>query len=1650
MSGRAKYDKRLAREARKRENSLDYDSCRICRGEATPQEPLFYPCKCSGSIKYVHQDCLMEWLSHSQKKHCELCKTPFRFTKLYSPTMPRQVPFVVFAQHLVRYFFRRALVWLRIGLVGIVWVAALPIFTRWAWSCFFWVSEEGLVSPTRVLPGSSGAASDAASAASNNATGTSPAVAPFATDLNGTSPSPSVLSIAGSAFLYMIGVYDPFEPEAAASAASRSSTRLAGTVPPSWLSEVAFLNNLTRFRTLNYLAIYALEGLFITFLVVICFILIILVRDYVVQHQPDAHIRAAFEDVDADNLHRAAAHDDDDNASLASNSDGSRPSNWDDALGDSDWETDDSVDGMEDGPARVPADGHAHIAAASNVHNDLLAPEGGASVYEYMRIYRRADGDPDRILEIAREEGQEENLQYWLRVMQNVAERRQSDHGSIGTTSSTTTVDSDEPQDSAEPATDEARPEMAPPSDVAESSSAFGGFEYGLRPRANTDGPISPFGTNPLGSNNWEFPPLPATPVAEAPTDYPVVHSPGSSQGSGSSRSSRSGSTGEPPNGTPDSPSTGIQQDTAVEIAAEVAAETILEGQEQRREEAVRAPAEAAPAEVVHRPAEAREVRPRRRQPPPEGILGIAADFMWQGLDNIDPADLPPLPALEEEDEHGLFEPFEEVGPIPEGREALDAAIAAEQAMEEVEALEDAEDLEGVLELLGMRGPLFALFQNVLFCAFLVTVSLLIGIFLPYNVGRVSIWLVAHPMHPVMLLFSLTKIIQDGAAAIFGVAAFSTVFVLQGPALVLESLGYATPASFIFASMETTWKILATATVRVGENFSLDALITPTGEIRNFSAISHEALFTLKAQLADAIRAIGHGIFMAFSGEARALASEGSKMAAAGAAFAWSLVAALPAVLSDPSSWVIKMGPVEPSSVNPEFAYWGGQDRFLAIMIGYSTVFIVAWWYLRRGSPFSSGQPGQEWEMALIDALTQASGVLKVTFIIGIEMLVFPLYCGLLLDLALMPLFEGTTVMSRVVFTAEYPLTAIFVHWFVGTAYMFHFALFVSMCRKIIRKGVLYFIRDPDDPEFHPVRDVLDRSVTSQLRKIMFSAFVYGALIIVCLGGVVWTLSCTATGALPIHHSSNEPVLEFPIDLLFYNFAMPLAIKYFKPGDGLHAMYTWWFRKSAHFLRLTWFMFGERRVDEEGVLVLNGASPYQKYPWVVKQFLVYDSSSKTVHPAIAQPPDPAPDPDSDSDADPQTVPFGPINIVEDALTAQSRKTGLVESKQLIPDGKFVRAPATDQVKIPKGNVFVRVNENNERFDAHSASQDVYNSEQYHMVYLPPNFRARIFLFIGSIWTYAAITGVVLTIGPLMLGRALFRHVLPAGVRTNDIYAFSIGMYCVCIVGYVLSHAGAAARAIASAVSQSFSPVLSALSPGNAKVLARAAKRVVTVVYSYFFILGVCPAVAAGLMELYVQIPLHTYMHPPEPVSAATGNAGNAGNDPSRHTVSVVQSWVLGLLFMKLAARSIGRMYPDSRLASSIRAVLRHGSLNPDAGMLTRAFIVPGFFLTIAAVGLPLGVANALLAFRSVESLDVLPLLLSAPHDARVVYRFSYPLTAVLVTALYWLWGMVDVYTTWRSRIRDEVYLIGERLQNLGTPPPLTAPAARSGLAAGAR
>ncbi|KAK1166357.1 E3 ubiquitin-protein ligase MARCHF8-like isoform X2 [Acipenser oxyrinchus oxyrinchus] len=53
------------------------DICRICHCEGDEESQLITPCHCTGSLRFVHQACLQQWIKSSDTRCCELCKYQF-------------------------------------------------------------------------------------------------------------------------------------------------------------------------------------------------------------------------------------------------------------------------------------------------------------------------------------------------------------------------------------------------------------------------------------------------------------------------------------------------------------------------------------------------------------------------------------------------------------------------------------------------------------------------------------------------------------------------------------------------------------------------------------------------------------------------------------------------------------------------------------------------------------------------------------------------------------------------------------------------------------------------------------------------------------------------------------------------------------------------------------------------------------------------------------------------------------------------------------------------------------------------------------------------------------------------------------------------------------------------------------------------------------------------------------------------------------------------------------------------------------------------------------------------------------------------------------------------------------------------------------
>ncbi|XP_072297084.1 E3 ubiquitin-protein ligase MARCHF6-like isoform X3 [Eucyclogobius newberryi] len=124
------------------------DICRVCRSEGTQDKPLYHPCVCTGSIKFIHQECLLQWLKHSRKEYCELCKHRFAFTPIYSPDMPSRLPVQDIFAGLVTSVGTAIRYWFHYTLVAFAWLGVVPLTACRIYKCLF----TGSVSSLLTLP----------------------------------------------------------------------------------------------------------------------------------------------------------------------------------------------------------------------------------------------------------------------------------------------------------------------------------------------------------------------------------------------------------------------------------------------------------------------------------------------------------------------------------------------------------------------------------------------------------------------------------------------------------------------------------------------------------------------------------------------------------------------------------------------------------------------------------------------------------------------------------------------------------------------------------------------------------------------------------------------------------------------------------------------------------------------------------------------------------------------------------------------------------------------------------------------------------------------------------------------------------------------------------------------------------------------------------------------------------------------------------------------------------------------------------------------------------------------------------------------------------------------------------------------------------
>jgi E3 ubiquitin-protein ligase MARCH6 len=97
--------------------------------------------------------------------------------------------------------------------------------------------------------------------------------------------------------------------------------------------------------------------------------------------------------------------------------------------------------------------------------------------------------------------------------------------------------------------------------------------------------------------------------------------------------------------------------------------------------------------------------------------------------------------------------------------------------------------------------------------------------------------------------------------------------------------------------------------------------------------------------------------------------------------------------------------------------------------------------------------------------------IIKVGLLVVIELCIFPLICGIWLDVCSLKIFNST-ITERISNFQMASGTSVFIHWLIGMVYVFYFATSVYLLREVLRPGVLWFLRNLNDPDFNPIQEV--------------------------------------------------------------------------------------------------------------------------------------------------------------------------------------------------------------------------------------------------------------------------------------------------------------------------------------------------------------------------------------------------------------------------------------------------------------------------------------------------------------------------------------------------------------------------------------------------
>ncbi|EST08826.1 Zinc finger, RING-CH-type [Kalmanozyma brasiliensis GHG001] len=1219
----------------------DEDSCRICRSGPEPGAPLYYPCKCTGSIRYCHQDCLVEWLQHSRKKYCELCNHPFIFHKKYRRDMPSdgKLPRYLYVRRLAIRAVQVSQLAARALLVGFTWLAFLPYVNINAWRFMFWSID---VAAWMGVPGATPPFSMEAPPANRSSSGLSP---------NASHSSNSSASIQA--------------PNVGRS--PNGSIFQAGSLAHTPISTANLKLALSSF--VEKLAHDVFEGQILSCVIVVFFVGVFLLREWILQNMPQ---------------------------------------NFDNPP---------NQEGIPQPQPPLPAEAAAQQPAINDMPPQLVA-EIERRRREGVGEQRRINALLDQLHELETEEptqeregveaesqGDELDLdpeaqraqarEARIRRLAQGANGQQRDGPAAAASDAPEAHDATERQDK-----DVAAVESIPKASVSEPSQLTD-ESFAVAQAAPTQDLQQTLGWSEgsvllqdeqaivdegsLQSNHAGVPAGPSVAISAASSEPRHAHEDLPEAGDHEQLHSAADDD--------DSKHTAPTSKPEVELTAEVGTDS--------------SPAEVAHTTELEAAAEHAQGEQSQEADEADAPVHVEADEEEDAWEDESDGEVPIARDLDPLDDAALRAAAAAAFPPPIARPVAEdeIEILAGQADDPEAEIGLAEEMDGILEAVGMRGPLFGIVQNLFLMIFLCGFVMLAFVMAPYVVGRLlgsGPGLVKMLALPVKLLRYVTDPVFDALIALGANSVWPKLAALVG----VQPTSTQDVSQLVAEAASTSTSINAWIQKYLPSFLSQAA--ADNTKLLTQQAVQAPVAAKASATAAMLLRVLPVSV------------TSSPQWKAVSDAFDVALATGMQGTLRRVADHVAA------SFVRLDAHRIGtsSTDRIFCVAFGHCYWLLILLIHQHFSKPDLQRAVAEQSAFKMF--MDQHVLIIKAISFIFIELIVFPLGCGLLFDICTMPFFAEASVMLWPDKVRTAPLSFAFTRWMGGTIYMFIFAQYVSATRKVLRPGVFCWIRDPNDPSFHPIREILDKKTLTQLRKIGASAIMYAAILVASVGVNTYFMRyvMAGTGLLPLRWKPFDPLTEVPIDLLMVHFALPWATQRIDPEKVSDKWFKAWWKAASRALRLSSYMIGgefweERRRPKVGSLVAAwNALLHRK----IDNTYVEDGGLCRVP------------------ADDKAVTSGPLII------------------PLKADG----TPPTERLAEAITN---------QEADAEKHTP----KPTYTKIYLPSNYRARITTILTLLWlSHSAL--FILGLGiPLFVGRGITAVLRGRETQTHDFYSYTTGL-----------------------------------------------------------------------------------------------------------------------------------------------------------------------------------------------------------------------------------------------------------------------------------